>query len=256
MRIVLLACLSICASVAEVPSGGVQRDGGVPAPTDDGSDIESDAPVETPPKSVVRTITPPKRWIVSLAPRYVLGADMVRGRKRHDPAPGKKVLCPSDKEYCIDVRHSDRGTCMFPEPIAIKICLDETCATSPENENIFKQYGEDSYCKDRQNVDGRVCQWIDSIPCSCSKFDLEYVDAVYFPEGELTPEGYKVAKECKYADNYRGENKRQWAEPAVPKAVPNVHAGVVETTSTKSSESMLMTSAAALLACGALMVRM
>lgn len=243
MRFVLIASLSICVSFVRStePSGAAadnasagDNDGGYATPV-----------VPSPPKPTVqRTVPPPKRWNVPLSPRYELGAALVRGKKRVDPSLERKVLCPDDKEYCIDTRYSDRGTCMFPQPLAIKICLDETCASSPENAKIFQQFGEDSYCKDRQGVDGRVCQWIDHVPCSCSKFDIEYVDAIYIPNVELNPVGFKIAHDCKYPDNYKGENKREWVEPAPPKVAPNVL--VAGTTTTKDGESMLITSATGL----------
>jgi hypothetical protein len=119
------------------------------------------------------------------------------------------AACPTDRDYCIDSRYSDEGTCMYPSPETIKECLDDTCAAHPANEAIFRSKKEDSYCKDWQkSPEGRVCHWTSDVFCSCPKFSIVYTNAVFVPIGNGAPQGYAVAQQCKYADNYKAKNKR------------------------------------------------
>jgi hypothetical protein len=99
---------------------------------------------------------------------------------------------------------------MHPSPESIKECLDDTCASHPANEAIFRSKKEDSYCKDwQQSAEGRVCHWTNDVFCSCPKFSVVYTNAAFVPIGALAPRGYAIAEQCKYADNYKGKNKRE-----------------------------------------------
>ena len=123
---------------------------------------------------------------------------------------GTVAACPTDREYCIDTRFSDEGTCMFPSPETVKECLDDTCAAHPGNEAIFKSKKEDSYCKDWQAApEGRVCHWTTDVFCSCPSFSIVYTNAAFVPVGGLAPYGYAIAEQCKYPDNYKAKNKRE-----------------------------------------------
>ncbi len=149
------------------------------------------------------TIKP--RKVTKMEPRFIFGAAL--GRR---VGSGRRALCPrGDKKYCIDTRFSDEATCMYPDPTTVKICLDESCFEMPENEKIFEKYGEDSYCKDYMNTpEGRLCHW-SMVPCTCNKFDLEYVDARIVYETDPIPAGWHEVQACEYPDNFKAENRRQ-----------------------------------------------
>ena len=145
------------------------------------------------------------RKVIKMGPRFIFGAG-AGGRL----SGGKTALCPSgDKQYCIDTRFSDETTCLYPDPTTIKICLDEGCFNMPENEKIFAKYGEDSYCKDYMTTpEGRLCHW-SMTPCTCDKYDLEYVDARVIYSSDPIPTGWQEVKACEYPDNFKAENRRQ-----------------------------------------------
>jgi hypothetical protein len=128
-----------------------------------------------------------------------------------------RAACPGDRSYCIDIRHCDSWTCMWPAPIDIKECLDESCRATPENDHIFKKFGEDSYCKDFAAPEGRVCQWTADTFCTYAKYKIVYMNAVPVLPHQRVPTGYTFARECEYADNYKGLNKR---EPIIVDANP------------------------------------
>jgi hypothetical protein len=189
---------------------------------------EPDIPILLPVTPEVEPVVPePKRWRVKMGPKFLIGAIHVRGKDRPDPPSGHKVLCPNTHKFCIDERYSDKGTCMYPSPVDIKQCLDDSCSDQPDNEANFQKVKEDSYCKDFKRAASRVCQWLDN-PCTCDKFDIEYVDAVYWPRDERTPEGYKVATTCAYLEKYKRVNKRELkeeeeeAEAEAPKVGPKL----------------------------------
>jgi hypothetical protein len=146
-----------------------------------------------------------KKYTIPMGPRFVFG--VLQKRHKRFAATEALVACPSDKNYCIDERYSDAVTCMYPDPTTVKVCLDESCEKLPENEEIFKQVFEDSYCKDYMSPEGRVCQWT-ATPCTCQKYDLEYVDAFVVSPGSGIPRGWKTAPKCEYPDNFKAENKR------------------------------------------------
>ena len=150
-----------------------------------------------------------------MGPKFVLGVRQFRQPILN--ASNSRAACPGDRSYCIDTRHSDSWTCMWPAPIEIKICLDESCRATPENDHIFKKFGEDSYCKDFAAPEGRVCQWTADTFCTCAKYKIVYMNAVPVLPHQRVPTGYAFARECEYADNYKATNKR---EPIIVDATP------------------------------------
>lgn len=133
-----------------------------------------------------------------------------------------KAACPTDREYCIDTRYSDAGTCMHPSPLEIKKCLDESCRILPENQAIFEEFHEDSYCKEYQSPSGRVCQWT-AIPCTCASTPIRYTNAVFVTSSDVLPSSHAVAHTCQYPDKYKAVNMRELEEaPQTPKPKPLV----------------------------------
>ena len=149
-------------------------------------------------------------WVLAMVPKFTFGAVQRRGYSIGDAPPGTVAACPTERDYCIDSRFSDHGTCMHPSPETIKECLDDTCAAHPGNDAIFQEHKEDSHCKDwQQSPEGRVCHWTSDVFCSCPTFSIVYTNAVFVPIGGVAPLGYAVAEQCKYADNYKAKNKRE-----------------------------------------------
>lgn len=148
-----------------------------------------------------------REYKVSMGPRFLFGV-LQRRRTRNLPA-GKIAVCPSDRQFCIDTRKSDETTCLYPDPLTIKLCLDDSCKAIPENDQILAQYGEDSYCKDFMAMpEGRLCHWSMS-SCTCDKFDLTYVDALIINSEDAIPSGWKAVGQCEYPDNYKAVNWRE-----------------------------------------------
>lgn len=156
---------------------------------------------------VVSAVARCERWEVNMGPKFLLGVRQFRQPLLN--ASNSRAACPGDRAYCIDTRHSDSWTCMWPAPIEIKECLDESCRATPENDNIFKKFGEDSYCKDFAAPEGRVCQWTTDTFCTCAKYKIVYTNAVPVLPRQRAPTGYAFARECEYADNYKAINKRE-----------------------------------------------
>ena len=164
------------------------------------------------------TPTPPRVYTVAMTANFEFG---LPGRSPVTTLPvGVQVACPRDRDYCIDTRNSGADVCMHPSPLTIKKCLDHSCEVMPGSEQIFKQYGEDSYCKDFQLASGRVCHWT-TTPCTCNSMDLSYVVAVKVTALSPAPSNYRVTRPCEYADNYKGVNKRESdAQPATKRPTP------------------------------------
>jgi len=162
-----------------------------------GKNVTTAKPVDTvttvPPKYVIRE--PLK---LDLLPFVSIGVSSVRSGPRHDPPPGYRVACPSDRAYCIDYQSSDNGTCMYPDPLEIKRCYDASCTSSAWATTVRKQQNEDTYCKDFMTPQGRVCQWIDSVPCSCEARSIFYYSGEFIAPGEPIPYGFAEAHPCTY----------------------------------------------------------
>lgn len=148
-----------------------------------------------------------REYKIRMGPRFIFGV-LQRRRARALPS-GKMALCPTDRTFCIDTRKSDETTCLHPDPLSIKICLDKSCLALLENERIFAERGDDSYCKDFMAMpEGRLCHWSMS-PCTCDQFDLTYVDALIINTEDAIPRGWEAVGECEYPDNYKAVNVRE-----------------------------------------------
>ena len=145
------------------------------------------------PKYVVR-----EPFKLDLLPFVSIGVSSVRPGPRHEPPPGYRVACPNDRLYCIDYQSSDNGTCMYPDPLEIKRCYDSSCTGSAWGALVRKQQGEDTYCKDFMTPQGRVCQWLDSVPCSCEARSIYYYSGEFIPPTEPIPYGFSEAHPCTY----------------------------------------------------------
>jgi hypothetical protein len=137
-------------------------------------------------------------YVLELKPFVKIGVSAVRPGPPRNPPPGHRVVCPSDRAYCIDYKASDNGTCMYPDPIEIKACYDSSCVNSAWNPVVFRVHGENSYCKDFMTPAGRVCQWADGQACTCDAKSIQYYDAEFIPPGESIPEGYSEVYPCTY----------------------------------------------------------
>ena len=150
------------------------------------------------------TATLPPQYVVreplklDLLPFVSIGVASVRPGPRHDPPPGYRVACPSDRAYCIDYQSSDNGTCIYPDPLEIKRCYDASCTGSAWATTVRKQQNEDTYCKDFMTPQGRVCQWIDSVPCSCEARSIYYYSGEFIAPGLPIPYGFAEAHPCTY----------------------------------------------------------
>jgi hypothetical protein len=145
------------------------------------------------PKYIVR-----EPFKLDLLPFVSIGVQSVRPGPRHDPPPGYRVACPNDRLYCIDYQSSDNGTCMYPDPLEIKRCYDNSCTGSAWGALVRKQQGEDTYCKDFMTPQGRVCQWLDSVPCSCEARSIYYYTGEFIPPSEPIPYGFAEVHPCTY----------------------------------------------------------
>lgn len=152
-------------------------------------------------------ISESREYEVALVPRFILGVGQFRELKKLNPY--HRSACPSNRQFCVDSRDSDSMTCMWPSPMSVKVCLDESCRSILENNNIFKTIGEDSYCKHDAASDGRVCQWTTDIYCTCNKFSVIYTDAISIGPDDVPPLGYMFARDCEYPDDYKAENYRE-----------------------------------------------
>lgn len=172
------------------------------------SSVDSNLTTTTREPTTQRVVPIPSPSVVEMTPMFVLGMRQFRGPVT--VGAGYRAACPTTHDYCIDVRHSDTATCMYPPPLQIKICLDESCKASAANIDIFKKHGEDSYCKDYAATPaGRVCHWTTSTYCTCEKFSIQYVTAHRVHETERVPAGWRVAKPCDYKDDYKAFNNRE-----------------------------------------------
>ena len=133
-----------------------------------------------------------------LRPFVNIGVQSVRAGPRHDPPPGHKVACPSDRAYCIDYRGSDNGTCLYPDPVAMKKCYDNSCVDSSWGPIVRRQQGEDTYCKDFMTAQGRLCQWVDNLPCTCESKSIFYYSGEFIPAHDPIPAGFAEASICTY----------------------------------------------------------
>jgi hypothetical protein len=158
-----------------------------------GSLINGSKNQTTLPRSVVR-----EPFKLDLLPYVSIGVEAVRSGPRHDPPPGYRVVCPSDRAYCIDYQSSDNGTCMYPDPLEIKRCYDNSCTGSAWAPVVRRQQGEDTYCKDFMTPQGRVCQWLDSVPCSCEARSIYYYSGEFVAPGEPVPYGFAEVFPCTY----------------------------------------------------------
>ena len=154
--------------------------------------------------ATVATVPAQKRYEIreafklDLLPFVSIGVKSVRPGPRHDPPPGHRVACPSDRAYCIDFRGSDNGTCMYPDPLEIKRCYDGSCIQSAWGPIVRKQQGEDTYCKDFMTPGGRVCQWLDTVPCTCEAKSIYYYSGEFIPDTEPIPYGFREVHPCTY----------------------------------------------------------
>jgi hypothetical protein len=135
---------------------------------------------------------------LELVPYVELGVKSVRPGPRHDPPPGYRVACPADVPYCIDYISSDNGTCMYPDPVVLKECYDKSCIQNQWGRIVRKQQGEDSYCKDFMTPQGRACQWIDHLPCTCESQSVYYYSGEFIPPHESIPSGFAEVHPCTY----------------------------------------------------------
>lgn len=156
------------------------------------------APPELIPAPYVRRYEIREPYKLDLLPFVSIGVASVRKGGRHDPPPGYRVACPNDRAYCIDFEASDNGTCMYPDPLEIKRCYDQSCTGSAWAPLIRKQQNEDTYCKDFMTPQGRVCQWLDSVPCSCESRSIYYYSGEFIPPEEPIPYGFTEAHPCTY----------------------------------------------------------
>ena len=152
--------------------------------------------------------TTPRVYEVVMGPKFVFGIGQFHSRRTLPE--GARAACPTDRNYCIDSRKSDELTCMYPAPLTLKVCMDESCQRAPSNAEIFRVHGEDSYCKDYQTTpEGRVCHWTQDVFCTCSKFNIVYVDAKAVAAADPIPVGWRVTRPCVYPDNYKAANLRE-----------------------------------------------
>jgi hypothetical protein len=161
-----------------------------------GANIPNNAPNITTP--AVRRYEIREPYKLDLMPYVSIGVSAARPGPRHDPPPGHRVVCPNDRAYCIDYQSSDNGTCMYPDPLEIKRCYDSSCTSSAWASLVRKQRGEDTYCKDFMTPQGRVCQWIDSVPCSCESRSIYYYSGEFIPNDQPVPYGFSEAHHCTY----------------------------------------------------------
>ena len=137
-------------------------------------------------------------YVLELQPFVEIGIRAVRPGPPRIPPPGHTPVCPSDRAYCIDYKASDNGTCMYPDPLEIKRCYDNSCINSAWNALVYRTHGENSYCKDFMTPAGRVCQWADNQACTCNAKSITYYDAEFIPPGESIPEGFSQVYPCTY----------------------------------------------------------
>ena len=149
------------------------------------------SPAAASPPLVVR-----EPYTLRLDPFVDIGIESVRPR-RAVPA-NHFAVCPSNRAYCIDYKASDNGTCMYPGPVEIKQCYDQSCINSAWGPIVHKQQGEDTYCKDFMTSQGRLCQWVDSLPCTCTSKSILYYDAEFIPDGGPVPAGFARPDLCTY----------------------------------------------------------
>ena len=135
---------------------------------------------------------------LSLEPFVQIGVKSVRPGLRHDPPEGYRVACPNDRMYCIDYQTSDNGTCMHPDPVEVKRCYDDSCIRSPWGPSVRRKQNEDTYCKDFMTPQGRLCQWIDNVPCTCESKSILYYSGEFIAPGEPIPQGFAEAFPCTY----------------------------------------------------------
>ena len=186
-----------------------------------------------------------QKFELKMRPRFIFGVRQFRRVRavREDQV----ALCPSDRSYCIDSRHSDSATCMYPSPLEIKRCLDRSCQNAPENDAIFAQFGEPSYCKDYMAMpEGRICHWGTTF-CSCPEFDIEYANALVQVATEAVPAGFRRAADCFYPDDYKAENNYEGV-PATLAPVPAGGAGPRARLNDPSGSGSLFVLGAALVA--------
>jgi hypothetical protein len=150
------------------------------------------------------SLTPSKQYLVRepyqlfLEPFVQIGVKSVRPGLRHDPPEGYRVACPNDRMYCIDYQTSDNGTCMHPDPVEVKKCYDSSCVRSPWAPAVRKKQNEDTYCKDFMTPQGRLCQWIDNLPCTCESKSILYYSGEFIAPGEPIPHGFNEVFPCTY----------------------------------------------------------
>ena len=189
-------------------------------------DIEDELPAPSSTKTTTTTTQAPittRTFTIPMTPRFVFG--VLQKRRHRSLSADTRALCPTEKTYCIDSRDSDATTCMYPSPIAIKECLDDSCVAAPGNAAVFAKQGEDSYCKDYMLPEGRVCHWIEvPYPCTYSKFDITYVDALLVKNYDPNPKGWAPARVCQYPDNYKAENRRAGESDGLPRRQPTLNA--------------------------------
>jgi len=209
MRFSLLPLGSASMTSAGVAFSLFRRGSGVDSdPTASSTGTPTTTTTTTRAPTTQRVVPAPRPSVVEMKPMFVLGMTQFRGAVM--VGEGFRAACPATKNYCIDVRHSDAATCMYPSPLVIKICLDESCKASAANIDILKNHGEDSYCKDyAATPEGRVCHWTTSTYCTCNKFSIEYVTAHLVHETEKVPAGWTIAKPCDYRDDYKAINYRE-----------------------------------------------
>lgn len=135
---------------------------------------------------------------LELKPFVSIGIKAVRPGPAHNPPPGYRVACPSDRAYCIDYKGSDNGTCVYPDPVSIKNCYDQSCIQSSFGPMVRKQQGENTYCKDFMTPQGRLCQWIDTAACTCDSQSIFYYSGEFIPPGEAIPQGFNEVYPCTY----------------------------------------------------------
>jgi hypothetical protein len=191
------------------------------APTSTVTDVVTTSATTTPSTTTISTTTAKRTTpapilhtprVLKMTAKFEIGG-LKNFRSPIPTKEGYRAACPSNLDYCIDIRHSDWATCMYPPPLSVKKCLDQSCKTAPGNVQVFKAHGEDSYCKDYANTPaGRVCHWMVNTFCTCDKFDIQYVDAVLIAPSERVPFGWKVPRTCEYPDNYKATNERELAE--------------------------------------------
>lgn len=133
-----------------------------------------------------------------LEPFVQIGVKSVRSGPRHDPPEGYRVACPSEPGFCIDYQTSDNGTCMHPDPVEVKKCYDNSCIQSPWGPDVRRRQNEDTYCKDFMTPQGRLCQWIDDVPCTCESKSIIYYSGEFVAPGDPIPPGFTEAAPCTY----------------------------------------------------------